>query len=336
MALHNPTPPCTPQTSDREERLVKHIADILTLATAKEEPLPADLQDIKKLPELHALLWGIRHLAYSLSTGELEYICRERGFVVGALKAFQSNLRHLTWQAQRIARGEYNHRVNFLGDFSVAFNQMAEQLDTTINSLTCMTEEYKDLSHRDPLTGLYNRYAFFQFAEQILQKNATQPQNATLIMTDIDLFKNVNDTYGHLCGDEVLRQFSQKLLSALRSKDLCCRYGGEEFVILMPDTPFETGTIIAERLRQAVQEMTITFGDKQIRITSSFGLSEVYGADTMQTFEDYINACIQHADTNLYKAKSSGRNRVVAERLAGNSAPPDPAPSLAADACPQP
>ena len=290
--------------------VVEYVTNMLTAPVANEE-LPGELRNIEKMQELHSLLGGIRNLIHALAIGKLEHPCKERGFVASSLKAFQSNLRHLTWQAQCLARGEYYHRVNFLNDFSVAFNQMAEQLGRTVNHLTTLSEEYKDLSHRDPLTNLYNRAAFFSFAEQLLLKNVPAQQNTTLIMADIDKFKNINDIHGHLCGDEVLREFAGKLLSILRSRDLCCRYGGEEFLILMPDTPLASGISIAERLRKTIEDMVIQYEKSELRITASFGLSSLGSMAPDQNFEDYLNTYIQLADDNMYTAKASGRNQVT-------------------------
>jgi len=296
-------------TDTRADRVARHVFHVLTSAAAKEEDFPSELRGIEHMEEVHSLLWGIRRLAHSLANGDLEYGCKARGFVAGALKSFQANLRHLTWQAQCISRGEYHHRVNFLNDFSVAFNQMAEQLSARFNYLTDLSEGYKDQARRDPLTKLYNRSAFFLFAGQQLQ--GSRPQNAVLIMADIDRFKNINDTYGHLCGDEVLRQFAGTLLAYVRSKDICCRYGGEEFLILMPDTSLEQGVIIAERLRAAIEGMRIAYETQELRIAASFGLSELNIQDADNNFEEQLNACIHIADTNMYKAKAAGRNCVV-------------------------
>jgi diguanylate cyclase (GGDEF)-like protein len=310
MARHHDSASPDITADTQADRVAGHVYHVLTSPAAREEDFPDALHGVKHMQEVHSLLWGIRRLVHTLANGELEYVCKERGFVAGSLKQFQSNLRHLTWQAQCISRGEYHHRVNFLNDFSVAFNHMAEQLGATIHHLTNVSEEYKEQSHRDPLTNLYNRSALFLFAEQQMQE-VPPPHNAILIMTDIDRFKSINDTYGHLCGDEVLREFTRKLLSLVRAKDICCRYGGEEFLILMPDTPLERGLSIAERLREAIEDMTIMYETQELRITASFGVSELRTPDTEQSFEERLKDCIHVADTNMYKAKSSGRNRVV-------------------------
>lgn len=296
--------------ADSAEALVEHFYKILTSAGAQEEAeIPAPFHEMEKVRAMHAMLWGARKLARALRTGELEFVCRERGVIVGELKYLQSNLKHLTFQAQRIAAGDYTQRVDYLGDFSSAFNTMTEQLAGTFNTLSTKTEEYKERSERDPLTGLYNRNGFFLFAAAALREAGLSV--STLIIADIDHFKRVNDTFGHACGDTVLRAFSEKLHSLLRTMDLCCRYGGEEFVILMPGAPLATGLSVAERLRAAVEEMRILCESGELRITASFGLCGLDGAELGGDFAAYMEKHIRAADEKLYQAKASGRNRVV-------------------------
>lgn len=305
-------PPAAPENVCREAQVVEHVGHILNAGELHgDTELPEALRGIPGMGELHRLLLGVRGLAASLSTGDLEYICRERGFVAGSLKAFQSNLRHLTWQASRIAEGEYHHRVNFMGDFSVAFNKMTEQLNSTISSLTSLSEKYKDLSYHDPLTGYYNRFGFSRHAAGVIESGGCSPQS-TIIMCDIDHFKKVNDTYGHQAGDAVLKAFAARIKSLLRSQELCCRYGGEEFLLFLPGTPLETGWFIANRLRAAVEAMLIHFEDQDLKITSSFGICAVAPPPDGMAPDAYLEAAIHAVDENLYKAKTGGRNRVVA------------------------
>ena len=130
--------------------VIRHVHSILADASADEGSLPAALQQLEGMEDLHTLLWGIRSLAHSLSTGDLQGVSKERGFVIGSLKALQADLRHLTWQAQCIAKGEYQHRVNFLGDFSTAFNKMVEELEKNVSELTRLSQGYRQLSRIDP------------------------------------------------------------------------------------------------------------------------------------------------------------------------------------------
>ena len=117
------------------EQVVQAVRDMLMRSSFESEALPEALRQVAGMEELHALLWGIRHMVCALSRGDLHHLCRQKGFVVGALKALQSDLRHLTWQVQCVAKGEYQHRVNFMGDFSTAFNMMVEELDKNVSEL---------------------------------------------------------------------------------------------------------------------------------------------------------------------------------------------------------
>jgi two-component system cell cycle response regulator len=118
----------------------------------------------------------------------------------------------------------------------------------------------------------------------------------------------VNDTYGHDAGDQVLKEFASRIRSTVRGADLACRYGGEEFVVVMPDTPGEVAASIAERLRMAVETVPFTLRDsgQVLNVTASFGISSRIG--TVETADQLI----KQADLALYAAKNSGRNRVVA------------------------
>ena len=290
-------------------KAVDYLLRVLASPKHKDEDLPAELRAIKNMEQLSALAWAIRGLSLALGRGDLEYLSPEKGIVIGGLKALQSNLKHLTWQAKQIATGDYSHKVDFIGEFSEAFNLMTEQLANHITRLVNTRDEYKDKSFRDPLTGLYNRMAFMHYAEKILlQLEAGYP--SSLIITDIDKFKNVNDHYGHLGGDMVLKVFAACLLEGIRPGDLCCRYGGEEFMILLPHTVLASGLLIAERLRAKVAALTIPFNTFFISVTASFGVSEI-DSKTAAAFTDLITAAISRADGNLYKAKESGRNRVI-------------------------
>ena len=127
-------------------------------------------------------------------------------------------------------------------------------------------------------------------------------------MTDIDRFKLVNDTYGHDVGDEVLREFSARIRSTVRGADLACRYGGEEFVVVMPDTPMELAASVAERLRAIVEDKPfyVRSIDRELSITASLGIATSKGA--FGTPDELL----KQADRALYEAKGAGRNRVVA------------------------
>ncbi len=158
----------------------------------------------------------------------------------------------------------------------------------------------------DPLTGLNNRRYLESHLASLLQHAAGRGQPVSFMILDIDHFKSVNDTWGHAAGDEVLKGFAGRCKRVVRQIDLLCRFGGEEFVVVMPDTPIATAAIIAERLRAAIQGEPFNIGDGQqaIPITVSVGLAETGGsADPDMLF--------RRADRALYRSKSSGRNRVT-------------------------
>ena len=304
-------PPGSPDGgTELAAKAVDYLLRVFASPRLKDENLPDELRAIDNMEQLSALAWAIRKLAQALGKGDLEYFSPEKGMVIGGLKELQSNLKHLTWQAKQIAGGDYSHKVDFIGDFSESFNLMTEQLASRITNLVHTRDEYKDKSFRDPLTGVYNRMAFMHYAEKALL-HLEAGVRSSLIMADVDKFKNVNDRYGHLCGDVVLKAFAACLLEGIRPGDLCCRYGGEEFMILLPHTPFAASLVIAERLRSKVEKRDIFFNDLHISITASFGVSEIEGKGADTVFADLITSAISQADGKLYKAKESGRNRVI-------------------------
>ena len=172
----------------------------------------------------------------------------------------------------------------------------------------------KNLSVRDPLTGCYNRR---HLHEQLLETEISRAQryrlSLTVIMSDLDHFKAVNDTYGHNGGDAVLQRFGTLLQSMTRdSVDSVVRYGGEEFLLILPETDLAGGALLAERLRHALADTPVEYEGQQIRITASFGVASVDFATS--THEAHLNM-IASADELLYAAKNSGRNRVCTQQL---------------------
>ncbi|MGZ4960730.1 MAG: diguanylate cyclase [Methylomonas sp.] len=158
----------------------------------------------------------------------------------------------------------------------------------------------------DPLTGLYNRLFLIDNLERELSQAKRAGCEVSVIMTDIDHFKAVNDDYGHLAGDEVLRHFARIMKTHARCSDMACRYGGEEFFLVLPDTPLDVARERAEQLRQAVAEQIPQFENRDIHITASFGVA-TFPLDRGISAIDLIG----EADAALYQAKNSGRNRVI-------------------------
>lgn len=155
----------------------------------------------------------------------------------------------------------------------------------------------------DGLTCIHNKRYLVEQLERELSRASRHRRPLALVMIDIDYFKDVNDTFGHLAGDHVLKEIAQLAKCRLRPDDVIARYGGEEFAVVLPETKLSGGILIAQELRQMVEDETFSFEDEEIQVTISCGVSE-FAADWR--CHDFLS----DADQKLYEAKRSGRNRV--------------------------
>lgn len=169
-----------------------------------------------------------------------------------------------------------------------------------------MMNELKLLALTDPMTKLYNRRYFNNISKHFFALAKREKQNLSIIMLDIDKFKNINDTYGHQVGDEVILSLANILIQNQRKSDIACRYGGEEFVMLLPNTPKQKAKFLAENIRKKINSNSIKLGSaKELKFSVSIGVSEVDFYN-----ETDIEQALKRADDALYKAKEGGRNRV--------------------------
>lgn len=159
-------------------------------------------------------------------------------------------------------------------------------------------------SLQDELTLLNNRRAFFQFGSQFLKQAQRHQRPLAAIMFDLDYFKQVNDTYGHEAGDMVLREVGRMLLAKVRESDIAARIGGEEFAVLLPDTPQEQAMELAERLRSMLPELQVRYRRAELRPTASFGVA------MLSVDDDRLEALLSRADEAMYLSKAKGRDRV--------------------------
>ena len=171
-------------------------------------------------------------------------------------------------------------------------------------------DELQKLAITDSLTGLFNRRHFFEIAEKEFVKSVRYHRPLSVILFDIDLFKDINDTYGHIIGDQTLVQIGKLLLETERQTDIAARYGGEEFVILLTETDCADAKIVAERLRKLMEDFPIQSDKGDIHFSASFGVSGMGGNAPSET----LDRLISQADQALYEAKRTGRNRVVCYR----------------------
>jgi diguanylate cyclase (GGDEF)-like protein len=159
----------------------------------------------------------------------------------------------------------------------------------------------------DSLTELPNRRGFDLLAAQAMHEARREPKPLTALLLDLDHFKVLNDTYGHLAGDQVLIGFARDLESCLRHSDIVCRWGGEEFIVLLKDTDGKTGLMIAEKIRQHVEQQRYAYNSQALHVTVSIGL-------TTQQPDDTLHSLLSRADHAMYRAKQTGRNRTCAEK----------------------
>ncbi|MBC7785766.1 MAG: HDOD domain-containing protein [Burkholderiales bacterium] len=184
--------------------------------------------------------------------------------------------------------------------------QLTLQSQMQSHTLQEQNEKLKHQALTDRLTGLANRAAFEQESQRLWDQAQATGMPIVLLMIDLDKFKSINDTYGHPTGDETLRTVGKTLKMAARAQDLAARYGGEELVLLLPDTPREIGTVIAETVRRAIESKPIVNGDVQLKVTASIGVASWEKGSPLKTLAHIVKA----ADLGLYNAKHSGRNRV--------------------------
>ncbi len=183
------------------------------------------------------------------------------------------------------------------------------KLCETNYKLEKLNDELKDLSNRDPMTHLYNRRYFSEISDKILSLSMRNGTDLSIIILDIDKFKNINDTYGHAVGDKVIISLANNLEKNIRESDVVARFGGEEFVILLNNTNLENSVLIAEKIRKKIEDIEIIDGDNILKFTASFGVAKY--EDTLDS--EKIEHTLKRADNALYIAKENGRNQVMVD-----------------------
>ncbi|MDX1378228.1 MAG: diguanylate cyclase [Anaerolineales bacterium] len=237
------------------------------------------------------------------NTKQIKKILREQNIV----KDFELELRQkdgkiihglLTLTFRRNEDGKIAELQGNVHDISAKKQAEAEQMRAM---------EFEQLSITDPLTGIYNRRFFDEIAGKELERAKRSASLLTIIILDIDHFKEINDTYGHLIGDQVLINLANIYQENMRSMDIFARYGGEEFIILMPDTSADSAHQTTERLRTALEETPLAiYEDKEIFVTISAGIAVCDGHESVD-----VSTLLERADQALYTSKQSGRNKTT-------------------------
>ena len=182
-----------------------------------------------------------------------------------------------------------------------------EDLKDRLREIDLLQEQLREQANHDPLTGLYNRRYLDNTLERELARCKREGLPLALIMIDIDHFKRVNDTYGHQAGDGVLKALGAMLATLARAEDVACRYGGEEFLLLLPKMPLDAARERAEKLRTSFAAVTVPFGEFRLKTSLSIGIAVYPGHGKS------ADALVQCADRAMYRAKHEGRNRVAVE-----------------------
>ena len=217
-------------------------------------------------------------------------------------KAVSQQLSGLMRAMDNFKRKEEEREARLQGRYEDLIGKV-EEMEQETHKVKAHMEEERLRARTDPLTGLPNRAAYDEHMEQEYERWSRYQTPFTVVVCDLDLFKRVNDTYGHLAGDKVLRLVAKVITKNIRVTDFVARYGGEEFVIMLPSTSVEEAVIAMEKLRASMESSPFNFHGKPVGITMSFGITGIRDGDSM---EDVFS----RADAALYHAKESGRNQV--------------------------
>ena len=280
-----------------------------TMQTGRRAALPGDADD--QLTQILDELAELYDFTLALSKGDFDRSLQAGGALAGALKTLDAALRHLTWQTQRVAAGDFTQRVDFMGEFALAFNRMVVALDDARGELArrndelqALASQLEELATHDALTGAFNRRKLDEVVQAEIERTKRYGQPVSLLMLDTDHFKRVNDAFGHEAGDEVLVALAEELRAGIRSVDVLARWGGEEFIVLCPSIGLGEAGELAERLRAGVAARD--FGAAG-RLTVSLGVAEYRRGET-------AGELFGRADAALYRAKEGGRDRVELEQ----------------------
>lgn len=266
------------------------------------EALPPPVDTQKEADKKAAVRASERTL---MASGRLKDLAQGLGDDVGAhvtqVEEINETFHALAAETERDIGPELFEAI---GQIVTANTQLQGRLELAEQQIEAQAEEicsHESEARTDSLTGLANRRAFDDELERRYAEWQRKQTPFSLLIMDIDFFKKFNDTHGHQAGDEVLRHVGRQLVQATREMDICCRYGGEEFAVIMPATPLDDAPIVAERIRTMIEKSSVNFEGKVLTVTASVGLASVNGPDA-------ASVVLKRADTALYRSKEAGRN----------------------------
>ena len=283
------------------------------LVSHENEALRDCLIQLEKYPELTAVVETGEMLAIDDVTahplmGEVSGILQRAGIMSLLVLPIVRQDAHVGTLILRAARRHGAFTLREISFFQIVTEAAANALERAhlFESIQVANERLEQLAITDSLTGIYNRRYFHERFEHEFERAVRYGLPFSCVIFDIDDFKQVNDTYGHLIGDEVLKEVAQCMISCTRRVDILARYGGEEFVILLPQTDLEGASIEAERIRSVFEKHAFSEIPETRKVTISVGVATL-DSSAMKVSNDLLNA----ADMALYEAKNSGKNRVV-------------------------
>ncbi len=262
--------------------------------------------DSRTLDEVHAILYSRFGLDTKAANQMIDSLAGKTVEILNYFDIDPGEMKPLSQLLQE-ANYELGNRAMSYENLVYELKQSQEESREFISNLLEANKALRKLAYRDELTGLYNHRFFQREIEKELERAKRYSHPLCLIFFDIDFFKDINDTHGHLVGDVVLRTVSQKLTSCMRSCDVFVRYGGDEFAIIMPETDYSGFEVLADRLRHSVETLLIPINGKTIGLTISIGGAFFDGTkDNVSRF-----SMLSVADQAIYQSKKSGRNTVT-------------------------
>ena len=300
------------------------------------DSLQPDQPHFDELKELLLYIQKTQEYLIALAQGNINEPVPIQGYTADLIKKMQENLRHIILKARQLAAGDIPCDAANVGELPDAFEVMDRTLQSVLLRLEQQQENLTELSENlrheidiratmeeslrreqirlqklastDPLTGIANRRQFVQTAVRELKRLRRTEGNACLAMLDIDYFKGLNDSLGHHAGDKALCRIAKIITSIVRPYDIVGRYGGDEFVFLLPEVTKENAYAILERVRCAVEKAKISTGRKKPVSTVSIGLTDL--KLDKATCNSALDKAIMRADKALYKAKQKSRNSI--------------------------
>lgn len=290
------------KTEDVIALMVKHNSDCVIAKDGKAIKGIFTIKDVMRLFDKHSHLAcpledymskPVETINSNMSIKAALRFIQEKHFKRVVVVNEESELQGIVTQNELISLSYSN--------WAVIMRKFQSELQEINTLLEQKSKHYEGLAAKDPLTKLYNRYKFTEIFTSEFVSMKGRENEMSLIMLDIDFFKKINDQFGHNMGDKVLIDVAQVLDKNQRKTDVICRWGGEEFLILLPSAGLEKTYIIAEALRTKIKQITLLPGHT---VTASFGVTEVRVDDTLESL-------VERADSALYEAKKNGRDQVI-------------------------